>query len=205
MIATMAAKHQRRESGDTLTVEGRPVNGAQAPAKAELSHGDGDGDGDGSDKAGDDDGDDEVEVYTYVMVTKNGLVTHFHDARDPIKMRVELKMSLAYPLLHDSMWTEAEEAHAEALAKADPRRFGKKDARIYALTVGEGIVEDDGSDYGYMIDPREVIAIVPEDMYGPPPPDDDEDEDDDAPAAATGPGGAASTREQLRSRLGRQS
>jgi hypothetical protein len=180
-------------SGEPITVEGRPI------AVAELAHGDG-----GGTEPREADGDDDEPVYAYVMVTKNGMISHFDDDRSPMKMRVELKLALAYPLVHDSMWTEAEEAYAEQLVKEDQRRYGKKEARIYAFTVGE-VEDDDGDDAGYIIDPREVVAIIPANMYGPLPPDDeDDDEGDGTPSAPAGPGEApGAAREQLRRQLGR--
>lgn len=149
---------------------------------AEAGHGEDDGQASVEGQEGEDDGED-AEVFLYIAFMRTGGVIHFQDFRNPIALRAEWRLARAFPLLGHSLLTEEEERHVAALKAADPRRFKSNDARVYSFTLGTGcqpLVETETEEedeegefpcYGYDVDPREIMAIVPELLVGVPPPD----------------------------------
>lgn len=141
------------------------------------------------------DGDDEPgPLYDYVVLFKNGHVTNHADERNPAEIAFDHKMSMLYPLTPKSAFNDDEWELFERLQKEDPKRYQRKDAKLYLFQVGFGSGEDDEQDELANLDPREIQAIIPADAFGPPPPPgmddygDDDDEDDDAPSSPGGGG-----------------
>jgi hypothetical protein len=138
-------------------------------------------DGDTSSSEGDGDDDGERRLYEYVALYKNGHVTNHMDERTPAEIAFDHRMALLYPVLPKSYMTEAEMDRWEDLARQDPKRYQRKDAKAYIFVIGYGTGDSDEGDDLESLDPREIQALVQAESFGPPPPsfDDDDDQDDE--------------------------
>jgi len=141
---------------------------------------------------GDTDGDEGEPgpLYDYAVLFKNGHVTNHQDERTPEELAFDYKLCLLYPLTPRSAFSDEEWDRFEALQKEDPRRYQKKDARLYVFQIGLGTGDDDEGEQVELLDPREIQAIVGADSFGPPAPMEDDDQDggdDDDEDAPSGP------------------
>lgn len=108
-----------------------------------------------------DDEDDEGELIWYAAIHATGHVTYHQDDRDPLEVESDWKFAKAYPILpnvgHGPSLTEEEWDHLEDKKRLDPKRFARKDAKVYAFSLGERV-----------FDPSALVSVGPaRDMYPP--------------------------------------
>ena len=125
-----------------------------------------------SNELGDGDEDD-GEDYAYNVLWKNGHVTNHNDERDPAQIALDFKVSLLYPLTAKSAFSDEEWSAYQEAAKADPKRFQRRDAKLYLFQIGFGSDDEEIA----CLDPREIQAVILAHSFGPEDLREDEEED----------------------------
>ncbi len=88
--------------------------------------------------------DDDEEENLYSVILLNGIVTYHYDSRDPWQVEADFKFSQAFPVLPNSggkgpALSDEEWEYLGQLKSEDPKRFARKDARIYAFSLGDRV------------------------------------------------------------------